>query len=152
MWVRLAFLAMLGLAAGSFLGFPVASLLCLLVYVAASSSGFINESLSSYAAVSGETHSVGQWVAVPLRVAGQLGAGEVGEAVKTVIGSVGGLFMLLIPSLSTYDAVNNITDGRLVPPRVVGEAVLWVGVIWTGVVAAIGWWIFRNRELAAVTV
>src|SRR5690606_23738088 len=49
LWLRLGFLAMLGLAASTFLSFPVACLLCLLVYFTSAGSAYLAESLEVYA-------------------------------------------------------------------------------------------------------
>ncbi|MFW5681961.1 MAG: ABC transporter permease, partial [Phycisphaeraceae bacterium] len=44
LWIRLAFLAALGLAAATFLGFPVAALMCTMVLMAASGGEFLIDS------------------------------------------------------------------------------------------------------------
>lgn len=153
MWLRLCFLAMLGLAAGTFLGFPTASLLSLMVYVAAASSGYLQESLASYAAFPGESLSAfDKIVWVPGQIASQIGAGEVWEAIKIVIRLIGQTFLALVPSFGAYNPTPRLAEGLLVSTRMLGGAALWVGVVWTGVVGLIGWAIFRRRELARVTV
>ena len=153
LWVRLGFFAALGLAAGTYLGFPVACLLALMVYVAAGMSGYLAESLSSYSAFPQSGLSVWEKIVwVPTTIASRLAGGEIWEAVKIIIRLVGDGFMLLVPSLSDYNPIPLVSDGRWVPPQMLGGAVIWVGAVWTGVVGLIAWLIFRRRELARVTV
>lgn len=153
MWVRLGFFAMLGLAAGTYLSFPVACLLALLVYVTAALSGYLTESLTYYSAFPQDQMPLWDKIVwVPTNLVAKLGAGEIWEAIKIIIRLIGSGFMLLVPSLGDYNAIPLISDGRWVPPRMLGGALLWVGVVWTGVTALIAWLIYRRRELARVTV
>src|SRR5690606_16375864 len=87
LWVRLGFLAMLGLTAGTFLGFPVACVLSLMVYTAAALSGYLHESLTQYVAlgVSNDMTAFDQLVSVPAQFFGQLAEGHVWEAAKILI-------------------------------------------------------------------
>ncbi|MFW6032067.1 MAG: hypothetical protein ACOCTI_01675 [Phycisphaeraceae bacterium] len=150
-WVRLAFLAMLGLTAGSFLNFPTASVLGLLVYVASASSGFLEDSLASYAAGTREG-PLAKLLLVPSAVFEALGEGEIYEAFKIVVRLLGETFMALVPSLGDYNPTPLIADGRLVPLGELFSAAIWVGLLWTGVLGVIAWLLFRKRELARVTV
>ena len=153
LYIRLAFLAVLGLMAGTFLGFPVACLMCLLVYTIASASGFLSEALSYYAVSPAEdvstwkmiTSFIGHWIAT-------LGSGEIWTAIKMLIKLAGQSVVTLVPSFSEFDPVPLVSDGRLVPYRMIGSAVLKVGILWTGICAMIGVLVFRSRELARVTV
>ena len=152
-WIRLAFLAMLGLTAGTFLGFPVACLLGVLVYVTAAANGFLLESMEQY--VSFSAHHQGWWerlVWVPKTFLVQLVGGEFWDAFKILVRLLGNTFVLLIPSFSDYDPVALIADGRWVPYDMILAAVVRVGGVWTGFCGLLGWLIFRRRELAQVTV
>lgn len=152
-WVRLGFLAMLGLAAGTYLGFPVACLLAMLVYFTAIGSGYLAESLQSYAGFpKADTPLWDRIVWVPSQILAKLGAGEVWDAIKIVVRLIGSGFMLLVPSFGDYNPTPLLSDGQVVSTRMLGGAALWVGVVWTGTIAFIGWLIFRYRELARVTV
>ncbi|GJQ30732.1 MAG: hypothetical protein HBSAPP03_26160 [Phycisphaerae bacterium] len=48
LWIKLAFLAMLGVCMGTFLSFPVACLVAITVFMAAEGSGFLRGSLENY--------------------------------------------------------------------------------------------------------
>ncbi len=152
-WVRLGFLAMLGLAAGSFLGFPTACLISLVIWIIASTSGFLHESLEYYAAFNyDQLDAFGKVRWVVGDFFGKLADGEVWPAIKIIIKLVGSGFMMVVPSFSDYNAVPLVSDGRYVPYGMIGNAVLRVGVVWTGLVAAVGYLIFRRRELARIMV
>lgn len=151
-WVRLLFLAMLGLMAGSFLDFPVACLLSLLVYVVAMAHGFLVESIHNY--VSFPTHNLSWWhglLWVGQRFLRLVGSGELWEAAKILIKLVGSCFVSVIPSFSGDNPVALVADGRVVSHDTVGRAVK-TGLTWTGYCAIIAWAAFRRRELARVTV
>jgi ABC-type transport system involved in multi-copper enzyme maturation permease subunit len=153
LWLRLIFLAMLGLAAGSFLTFPVACLLCAMIYVTAASSGFITESLESYAAFPKDDLPWFQRiVGVPELVISNIADGKWWDGFKVIIRLLGSSFMMLIPSFARYNPTPLLSDGRLVSNNMLAYAALWIGVVWTGVVALIGYVIFRTRELARITV
>ncbi|MEX0654812.1 MAG: ABC transporter permease subunit [Phycisphaeraceae bacterium] len=152
-WLRLGFLAMLGLTAGTFMSFPTASLLSLMVYVAAAASGFLHESLQSYATFpGGEMSAWDRIVAVPALLFASLAAGEIGEALKLLIRLFGQTFMLLVPAFGEFNPTPLLADGLTVSWTLLRNAILQVGLIWTGLTAVVGWAIFRSRELARVTV
>lgn len=152
-WVRLGFIAALGLGAGTFLGFPVACLLSLLVYCAASVSGFLIEALHYYASVPVQEPSLWQWLlAYPRQFFGQLTSGELWGAFKVMIRAIGQVFIALVPALSEYNPVPLIADGRVVEGRLLVSALGKVGLGWTSGLGLLGWLIFRRRELARVTV
>ena len=152
-WIRLTFLAMLGLTAGTFLGFPVACMLCLLVCFTAVANTFLLESMRYY--VSFGANDLSWWdqaVWVPRRFFNLITEGDLWGAIKILIRLIGNGFVLLIPSFSDYNPIPSIADGRLVDITMLGRGVVRVGFIWTGLCALIGWLVFRGRELARVTV
>ena len=152
-WLQLCFLTMVALAAGTFLGFPVASLFSMMIYFTALSSGFLSESLGYFAVNLGEDATAWQTiVAMPGTFIGALSQGDVWGAVKVPIRIFGEIMVFLVPSFSRYDPAKLIADGQWVSPRLLGEVVLMVGLLWTGLTGVIGYLIFRRRELATVTV
>jgi len=130
MWAKLAFLAMLGLVAATFLGFPVACLLALLVYAAASMSPYLTESLRSFGNNPADT------------------LGMIEAAMKYIASGV----TALVSKYADYQATTKVVDGRLFSWEAAGGCLLWIGVVWTGLVGTLGWLIFRRRELARVQV
>lgn len=153
LWVRLAFLSMLGLACATFLGFPVACMACLLVFLAAVGSSFLDKSLSDYAAVYVDTP--GRWAyasAAVTKFFGKLSEGEVFYAFKMIIRLVGETFTLAVPPMARYSPTPLLADGRAVEWSLLGGAVVRIGIISTGAVALFAAWSFNRREIARVVV
>lgn len=152
-WLRLIFLAMVGVFASTFLGFPVACLFSLLVYAAAAGSAYLTESFTYYSVFpQADQGVVRQVLAIPGVFIGQIAQGDFYEAFKVVIQSVGRSFMLLIPAFGDYNPTPLLADGRLVSWRVVGEGFWRVGLVWSGLIGLLGWAIFHRKEIARVTV
>ncbi len=152
-WMRLVFLAMLGLAAGTYLSFPVASLVCMLVYFTAAGNAYLAESLQYYAAFPKDSVPFFQKILWLIsRVIQYVSEGEFYDLFKLVIKLIASGFMLVTPSFGDLNPTPLISDGRIVPGHMLYRAVVWSGGVWTGFVGLIGWLIFRSRELARVTV
>lgn len=153
LWVRLVFLAMLGVAAATFLDFPVAALLCLMVFAGAIASGFFTQSLHDFGARANEDLPVWRQVLGDFQLMGmRWSEGRRLEAVKIPVRMVGEVFILLVPSFARFNPVPLIADGLLVSWGATLRALGWIGIGWTGVAGAVAWVVFRNRELARVTV
>jgi len=152
-WVKLMFIAAFALAAGSFLSFPVASVLCFMVFVTASLSGFLQSSFNQY----GVVHTDGTlWseIAAPFAEIFNLAfqEGKIWDAAKIVVTYVGRFFVAIMPSFSEYNPVPKMAHGRDVGANSVMKALLNVGFLWSLIVGLVGLAIFSRRELARVTV
>ena len=151
-WLKLGFFAMLGLAVGSLLSYPVAAMFGLVVFFAVFMGGYIDQSLSDYAGVA---KSDGAWEVVTgtaARFLDNLKAGEVYDAFKMVVRLIGEAFMLLVPSFSQFGTGEPLSNGEAISTGLVGRAVLRIGLLWTGIVGLIGLYLFSRREIAKVTV
>jgi len=151
-WIQLLFVSMFGLMAGTFLGFPVAALLSLVVFVTYMSS-FIHTSLQSYEVL--DIHDLSYWAIARDSLStlwNRITELEFFAAFRAVLRIIGHLFMLVTPSFSEFQPAPLLSEGRVVPWPMVGRAYLQLGVAWTGVVAVLAWLIFRKRELARITV
>lgn len=152
-WIRLLFLASLGLAAGAMFSFPVALLACILVYSVAAGSGFLAESLDNYAYFPREDIPVtAKLQEVSGTFAQKLSEGEYIDVTKIAIGSIGFTFSLIVPDFAGLDPRPLLEDGLLVPPRQVFDAAWRLGLVWTLAVGAVGYIAFRRKELAQVIV
>ncbi len=126
LWLKLGFIAAVGIAASTFLSFPVACMFTLLVLFAAESSTFLRLSLEEY-----PLHKSGgglDWVAVGMNlIARPIAAGfqTYGELKPTA----------------------KLVSGRLIPWSSLAHGVITIGA-WTAGTLVIGWAIFRKRELA----
>jgi len=153
MWIRLSFLAALGLAAATFLGFPTACLLCFLVFFAAVGSDYLSESLRSYASIPRD--EVPWWDKIWLTVGKfmeEVRAGEFFDAFKLVIRLIGEAFTFVVPPMARYSPTTLIAYGRSVEGSMMLDALIRIGVISTGVVAVFAAVVFGRREVARVTV
>ncbi len=153
LWLRVALLAMIGIAASTFLGFPVACLATLLFYMAAAGHGYIAESISSYGAFPrAELPVLERIVGIPTTIIDQWAEGKYWDGFKVLIRMTGSGFIALIPSFAEYNPTPLLADGRLVSWSLLGRASLWIGLIWTGLMAVVGYLLFRAREIARVIV
>ncbi|MBE7464067.1 MAG: hypothetical protein HS116_11350 [Planctomycetes bacterium] len=126
-WIKLIFLSGLGLCAATFLGFPVASLLALMVFVFASSSGYLGEALEFF---------------------GENTPGEAAKLLAAVLKAVVGVLAAVLKQFSRFAPVDAVVSGRLVEGGEVWACAGWIGLAWTGATGATAWLIFRKREVA----
>jgi hypothetical protein len=126
LWVKLAFLAILAIAAATFLSFPVACLVAFSVFMVAEGAGFLSTSLENYSAV------------------------DVGEKViyyKVFVRAIG---LAVARMFRTYADLR--PTGRLVDGRLLGwVSVAWgtiVLIFWSALLYMAAVLIFRKRELA----
>jgi hypothetical protein len=132
MGVKLAFLGMLGIVTGTFLSFPVASLVSLGVFFTAQTAGYLSESVEYY--MSGPEEGLARGI--------QLIAGPISQAVAWIF-----------QTYANLQPEERLVEGRLVPwigggenPGViVGVALLGA---WTVVLYFVGAQIMKRRELA----
>ena len=129
--VKLAFLAMLGLMAASFLGFAVACVLSLLVFFAASVSPFLLDAAGSF---------------------GQKPENIAQRIIYEVLRAIAYLTAKALEKFAEYGPIEKVVDGLLYSWGELLGCVVWVGLVWTGVAALIAALVFRNRELARVQV
>ncbi|MDH7598419.1 MAG: hypothetical protein QHH07_02120 [Sedimentisphaerales bacterium] len=121
--VRLVFLAAVGVFAGSFLSFPVAILLCLLVLFTGSTSGFILESFSF-----------------------------LGKNLSVIYDYTLKLLVQALPRFDLMNPTKFLVSARLIPWSLVlwqgGGPILAKALV----LLATGLWVFRSSELARTTV
>ncbi|MEM1208777.1 MAG: ABC transporter permease [Planctomycetota bacterium] len=153
MWLRLAFIAMLGLTLGSLMSFPIAALIGLTIAITSIGSEFVSQALSEYSRFpSDELPAFQRLIGVPAVILEEFAKGEWWDALKIVIRVIGSGFLALLPALGQYDPQPNLIEGRLVSWGWVGRAAFWIGICWTGGVCLAGYLMFRHKELAKVQV
>lgn len=128
MWVKLAFAAAVGLTFSTFLGFPVAVLCTMLVYLVAEHAGYIIDATYWYP------------------------KGTETNPVKQVIAWIGYGFAWLFQLFGDLKPTRRVVDGLYISWREVGTIVLFVGLFYTGLTGLLGWLVFNRRELARVQV
>ena len=128
-WIKLCFLSILGLLCSSFLGFPVAVLLCGLVLLVASTSPFLLE-------------------------AAELGrsADSPGGFFETFAATTTQTLATALSRYSEFDPALLLIDGRTFSWGELWRCLLWIGVLWTGLSGIFATLIYKRRELARIQV
>ena len=151
-WLKLCFLAMLGLSAGALMSFPVAAMASLVVFAAATFSGIIDESLSDYAAT---PRDIDTWTLITSTVSAfltNLANGDVYDAFRALVRVIGESFMLLVPSFGGFNTTEPLSNGQVIGNGLLFKAFWKIGLMWTGIVGVIGLYFFSRKEIARVTV
>ena len=146
---QLGFLAAVGLAAGTFLGLPVAVLLTSMVLFAAAGGGFFGEELENEmpAALAAHDHSHDH----------SHGHGHSHGARKesvfvSTLDEVGRTFLRAFSAWGRYAPIDSVTSGTEISRQDLLGCFLWIGGAWTGFAGLIGGLVFRRREIARVQV
>ncbi len=126
LWVKLAFLAMLAIAASTFLSFPVACLIAFSVFLGAEGTGYLKNSLEYYS---------------PMDDQGNI------NPVKVVIRTMGLTVAWMFGAYNELKPTMRLVDGRMLgwSSMAYGTIVL---LAWTGALFGLAVAIFRKRELA----
>ena len=147
-WLKLAMIAAVAVASSTFLGFPMAVLLSLMIFLSAFGSGFVGDSLEFYTGMDDVTATVKD--IAQLRYASFydfLKQGEYWEAFKVIMAIFGELFVKVIPSFDRYDTVTAVATGMNIQPWTVLECVLRVGIIAPVALGLLAWFCFEQRDL-----
>jgi hypothetical protein len=130
--VMLMFFAALGLMASTFLSFPVAVLVVMMIFVFGAMTEFLLGSTS-----------LQNWMPGPDDLLGPL---------SYVLHPLGHFWLTLVPHLNNYNPVSTFSDGRNVSLVWIGLAVRDLVLVRGGIVALLALWLFHRRELAEVIV
>lgn len=142
--IHLGFIAALGLAAGTFLGLPVAVLLVGATLVAAAGGSIFIGAESPFAAPDSHGHDHGH------SHGPSHGTGP--SAVLEAADSFGRAVIGVLAEWGRSPAIAPASAGEEIPGAAVGRCLLWIGAVWTGLVVLGGAAILRRRELARVQV
>jgi hypothetical protein len=144
-WFKLAMVAAAAVAAATFLGFPTAVLLAMVVYFAALGSGFLRDALGEYNIVADSAlGSVVERISAAARFVGQF---RLYEAWRMVLGFVTDAVLWTVPAFSDYDAVGRLATGIAVPTGTVLACLLKIGVVYPLIIGLLGWMVFDRRDL-----
>lgn len=127
-WLKLSFLAMLGISAATFASFPVACLLAFTIFFGAESAPFLAASLENFDKVDPVTQQRYYF--------------------NTVIWEIASGMQMLLKQYGTVRPTQNLIEGRTVSWRTVWQTFFWISLLWTGLTALVGWLVFRARQLA----
>ena len=123
--VKLAFIAAVGVAASTFLSFPIACMLTILALIASESGGYLQESLGYF----------------PIKEGGEF------KPVNFLIQIIAGPIAWVFKSYAELKPTTNLIDGRRIAWSGLVAAVSLITLA-CGALLTIGWAIFRKRELA----
>ncbi len=138
-WVKLAFLAMLGIAASTLLSFPVACLLSFTIFLAGAVGPFLAMSLEEYYP---PDPSQLDWTNVGLVIQ---------WAFQSFIRATAQGLVFVLHSFGEYRPTESLVEGRLIPwfgDRSVLRGLVLIGVVWSGIAMIFGYLAIRNRQLA----
>ena len=127
-WSKLAFIAALGVAAGSVLSFPVAVLLAFTIVMSGSLSPFLGMALKNY-----YIRDESDWMTRAFQ-----------HAVKAIAETVRWAFAPFSQSGATTDLV----DGQVIPWTDVITTLWKVGLAWSAVALSVGFLAFKRKEIA----
>lgn len=127
-WIKLGFLAMLGIAAATFASFPVACLLAFAIFFGAETGPYLAEALEYY-----ETSDVATEKVYYHKI-----------LIKTIAQGVN----MTLNAYGDIRPTKNLIEGRLVSWGSVGRTFLNITVLWTGLTCLVGWFVFRSRQVA----
>ncbi len=133
-WVKLAFLAILGIACSTLLSFPVACLFSFTVFAAATLGPFLALSLREY--YPPEPRDWGN----AAQVIYFLG--------KSAIRLIAQCLVFMLHRFGEYRPTASLVEGRLIAWSTVAGGALWLGAVWSGICLAFGYLVLRRRELA----
>jgi hypothetical protein len=135
-WIKLAFLAMLGIACATFLSFPVACLLSFTIFVAGSLSSFLASSLDLF--YPPEISQV-DWTNIGMVIQ---------WAFESFVRAVAQGLVFTLRAFGEYSPTQSLVEGRLIPWSAVGSSMLTLGLIWSGLAMLVGYLVIRSRQLA----
>ena len=127
-WVKLGFLAMLGVVAATFLSFPVAMLLAFTVFLGGSMTPFISTSLAQFRPDQDAIMLI--------------------KLVQMLIAAVARAAEWLLSPFGEASPNRLVVEGRLVSVGGVFRDFAVIGIFWCGSVLLVGWAVLRRRELA----
>lgn len=135
-WVKLAFLAMLGITCATFLNFPVACLMSFTIFIAGSIGPFLSASLLEYDA---PPASAIDWSNIGIVIQWLF---------RNVIRGIAIFLVFALDTFGEFKPTQSLVEGRLVPWTTVLAAWLKLGLLWAGSAFIIGFLVMRKRQLA----
>ncbi|MDY7108705.1 MAG: ABC transporter permease subunit [Planctomycetota bacterium] len=135
-WVKLSFLAMLGICCATFLNFPVACLTSFTIFIAGTIGPFLADSLQEYYPPAMEAMDWGN-VALVIQ-----------WAFQTVIRFIAQGIVFLLQSFGEYRPTQSLIEGRLIEWSAVAGGLIKVGLVWSGLAMIVGYLVIRRRQLA----
>lgn len=145
MLCKLSLVAATAVAAASFLGFPSAVLLSLVVYFSSLGGGFLRDSLAEYN-MSSQT-LLGSATERLLATADLLSQWRLYEAFRMFFGFVTDFVLGVLPSFSDYDGTGSLTSGLAISMSTVLSCIAVLGIAYPIAFGVCGWIALSRRDL-----
>ena len=148
MWFKLAMVAAVAVAASTFLGFPVAVLVSMMIFFSAFGNAFVNDSLEYYTGIDRADEGLRDMSRLRFLIFSDfIREGEYWEATKVIFAIFGELFVALIPSFNQYDSITQVATGLRVRGWTVFECFVRVAILAPISLGLLGWYCFERRDL-----
>jgi len=152
MWSKLALVAAASLAAASWLGFPIAVLFSLMVYVTAVARAFLADAIDIYTGAD----RADAMLTDMLRLRGavlweSLNKFQLWEVTKTFMSYAADVFIAIVPSFGDHDGVTELATGRLLTLAQMLWSVGELGILYPLALLAAGWILLSRRDLVNVS-
>lgn len=131
-WI--AFIAVIGLAASSFLSFPVAAFVSISLLIIGFSGGTLSQVIEQ-GGISGVNHETGMK--------------DQSSSLDQVAITASKAFLSVINLVKDFSPISFLSTGRSVTPGMVAQAFVQIVMVMGGLFAALGIWAFYKVELAA---
>ena len=136
LWIKLAFLAALALAASTFLSFPVACMITLTVFATGTLAPYLSSSLGAYAPP--PTQAV-EWTNI---------AHIIQWAFENTISGIASAMVFLLEGFGAQRPTDQLIDGMIVSWSSVFKGFITIGIAWTCLALSIGTIVLKKRQLA----
>ena len=148
MWLKLVLIAAVAITAATFLGFPMAVLTSLLVFISAFGSSYIGDSLEFSTGLDSANATFGSMARLRWLVFNDsIREGNYWEAFKTVMAVGAEAILWFIPSFDRYDGVADVAGGMQISGWKLLDCILRVGVVGPLALGLFAWALFENRDL-----
>ena len=150
MWAKLAMLSAVALAAAAWLGFPVAMLASMMIFVAAVASGFLADAIDIYTGVDIADPTFMSMLQLRSSLLFErIAKFEWWEATKTIGAYAADAFLSLIPSFAHFDTITQMATGRVVPFSEMAAGLVELGCAYPLLLLGIGWFLLERRDLVS---
>ena len=136
LWIKLSFLAAIGVSVATFLSFPVAILVTFTVFASGLMAPWLSESLRLYLPPAtsevdfGNIGMVIQW------------------AFENCVRAIASFLVFLLRGFGEQQPTSQLVQGMLISWTSVLRGFISIGVLWSGFAIAIGTYVLRKRQLA----
>jgi len=136
LWIKLAFLAAIALAASTFLSFPVACLVTLTIFACGTLAPYLSTALQGY---------------IPPPTSG-VDFSNVGQIIQwtfeNVIRSIASAMVYVLDGFGAQRPTDQLVNGMLVSWSSVLKGMITIGILWSGLALGIGTYVLKKRQLA----